>query len=74
MRVLLEVAIHAVHPFFEMDILQVNGFLEAVRIFERDRFVGGVEPRALAIVLVDRPVDPAVSVEIRELRLLQLAD
>src|SRR5437879_2003120 len=69
--ILLEVAIHAVHPFFEMNVAKMDGFLEAIRIFEANRLVFRIEPRPLAIVLVDGAIHPPMTVEVRELRLSQ---
>jgi hypothetical protein len=69
--VLRKVAIVALHPFFEMNVGEVHGFAEALRIVERDLFAVLVEPVALAIVIEDRAEDPTVPVEVRELRGLQ---
>ena len=68
--ILLEVAVDAVHAFVEMDVGQVDGLLELLRVFEIDLVVVLVQPVAFAIVLEDGAVDPAVAVEIGELGLL----
>ena len=39
MAVLFEVAVHAVHPFFEVDVFQMDGLLQFVGIIKRNRFV-----------------------------------
>ncbi len=72
MIVLREVAIVALHPFFEMDVRQVDGFAEAVRIFEADLLAVFVEPIPLAVVIEDGAENPAMAMEIGELRGLQL--
>ena len=84
MHVLLEVAVDAVHPLLEMDVLQVHGDagpavrpvldrgLECdLRVFGRDRIddpTDRVEQVSLAVVLEDCPEHPPVAVEVGELR------
>ena len=70
--VLLEVAVNAVHPFFEMNVFEVHGLPKFVGIVERDRLVVFIEQVALAIVLEDRAEDPSMTVEVAELGVLQL--
>ena len=70
--VLLEMAIVALHPFFEMNVGEMHRFTEAVRIVERDLLAVPVEPVSSAVVVEHGPEDPAMSVKIRELRGLQL--
>ena len=69
--VLREVAVDAMHSFFQMDVLQVHRLAEFVRIVEGTIVVFLVEQIALAIVFVDGAEDPAVAVEVGELRVLQ---
>src|SRR5262245_38140497 len=71
--ILLEVAVDAVHALVEMDVGQVDGFLELLRVFEIYFVIVLVQPVAFAIVLEDGAVDPAVAVEIGELGLLVAA-
>ena len=55
-----------------MDVLEVNGLLELVRIVEADRLVLGIEQRAFAVVFEDGAIHPAVAMKVAELRLFQL--
>ena len=66
--VLGEVAVGALHAFFEMDVGEVHGFAEAVGIIEGDLVAVFVEPVAFAVVVEDGAEDPAVTVEIGEFR------
>jgi hypothetical protein len=66
--VLRKMAVVALHAFFEMNVGEVDGFPEAVRIIESDLLAVFVEPIAFAVVIEDRAEDPAVTVEIGELR------
>ena len=84
-RVLFEVAIDAVHPFLKMDIHEMHrdAVLRLAAVGMQHRVVelrGGlvfddaifvVEQSALAIFLEDRFEDPAVAVEVGELRVLE---
>ena len=70
--VLLEMAVDALHAFFQVNVLEVDGLLEFVGIIEGDRLVFGVEQRAFAVVLENGAEDPAVAVEVSELSVLQL--
>ena len=71
-RILAEMAIHAVHAFFEVDVLEVHGFAEFFWIIERNDVVFLVEQVSLAVFFVDGAEDPAVAVEVGELRMLQI--
>ena len=71
-NVLLEVAVHALHSFLEVDVLQVNSLVEFVRVVGGNDFAISVEQIALSIALVNSAEDPAVAMEIGELTLLQL--
>ncbi len=70
--VLREVAVVAVHPFFEMNVGEMHGLGETLRIVERDLLAILVEPTPLAVVIKNGAEDPAMTVEISELRGLQL--
>ena len=72
MRVLAKVTINAVHPFFEMNVVEMNGLSEAIRIVGRDDVVLCVKQIPFPIALEDQTEHPAVSMEIRKLRALQL--
>jgi hypothetical protein len=51
-----------------MDVGEVDGFAEAVRIIERDLLAVLVEPIPFSVVIEDGAENPAVAVEIGELR------
>ncbi len=70
--VLGEVAIDALHAFFEMNVREMDGFLEAFGIVKGNRFAVFVEPVPFAVVIVDAAENPAVAMEIGELRGLEL--
>jgi hypothetical protein len=69
-RVLLEMAVDAVHSFFQMNVRQVDCLLEFVRVVAGYDFIFTVEQVALAVALVDGAENPAMAMEISELRLL----
>src|SRR5258708_13452698 len=69
---LCKVALMALHPFFEMDIGEVDGFPETVGIIEGDLLSVLVQPVPFAVVIEHRAENPAVAVKIGELRGLQL--
>ena len=66
--VLREVAIVALHAFFEMNVREMHRFRKAIGIFEGDRLSILVEPIAFAVVIEDGAKNPAVSVKVRKLR------
>ena len=70
--VLREMAILAVHAFFEVNVAEMNRFLELVLVVGRHHVVFRVQQVALAIALVDGAKHPAVAVEIGELSVLEL--
>ncbi len=70
--VLPEVAVDALHAFFEVDVLEVHGLAEAIGIVVRDDVVVRVEKIPAAIALVHGAVDPAMTVKIRKLRVPEL--
>src|SRR6266849_4947278 len=70
--VLCKVAIIALHPFFEMDIGEVDGFAETVGILEGDLLSVLVQPVPFAVVIKHGAKNPAMAVKIGELRGLQL--
>ena len=65
--VLREMAIVALHAFFEMNVGEVDGFRKTIGIFEGDGVSVFVEPIAFAIVIEDGAKNPAVSVKVGEL-------
>ena len=71
-RVLAEMAIDALHTFFEMNVVQVNRLLEPIRIVRRNDPVLRIEQVPFAIALENFAKQPAVPVKIGELRALQL--
>src|SRR5208282_3003689 len=70
--VLGEVTIGALHTFFQMNVGQMHGFLEALRIIEGDGAAVFIQPVPFPVVVVDAAENPAVAVEIGELRGLEL--
>src|SRR3989475_2828314 len=70
--VLREMAVVALHPFFEMDVSEVYGFAETVWVIKCNLLPVFVEPVSFAIVMEDRSEDPAMAMEISKLRSLQL--
>ena len=71
-HVRIEVAIDALHPIGQVDILQVDRLGELLRIVVRDDLVVEVEQVALAVFLEHGAEDPAVAVVIGKLGVLQL--
>ena len=67
-----EVAIVALHAFFEMDVGEVCGFREPLRIIEGDLLAVMVQPVAFAIVIEDCTENPTMAVKVRESRGVQL--
>ena len=55
-----------------MNIRKVNRFFEFIRVAGLVDFILGVEQIAFAISFVDGAENPAVTVKIRKLRLLEL--
>ena len=71
--ILLEVAVHAVHAFFEVNVREVHGLFEFIGIFGVDDFIFGIKQIALAVAFVNRAENPAVAVKIGELGLVRVA-
>ena len=71
--VLLEVAVDAVHSFFQMDVSRCTAFSNFVGILTGNGLVSCVEQVAFAVALEDGAENPAVAVEIGELRVLAVA-
>ncbi len=71
--VLLKVAIHAVHAFFQVNVGEVHHLLELLGIVKRNGLPVRIQQVSLAVVFVHRAEHPAVSVKIGELRLRQLS-
>src|SRR5215831_20160764 len=72
MIVLRKVAIATVHALLEVNVRQMHGFAEPLRIVEANRLAILVEPIPFAVMVVDGAKNPAVSVKIGKLRGLQL--
>jgi hypothetical protein len=72
MIVLFEVAVIALHPFSKMDVGEVDGLAEAGGIGEGELFPILVEPVPFSIMIENSAENPAVSVEVGELRGFQL--
>src|ERR1035441_6485144 len=70
--VLLKVAIHAMHAFFKVNVLEMDRLAELVFALVRDYVVLGIQQVPFAIAFVNRAEHPAVAVEIGELGMLQL--
>src|SRR5882757_6603174 len=70
--VLFEVAVHAMHTFFKVDIFQMNSLLQFLGIVEGNNLVISVLQIAFAVVLEDGAEDPAVTMEIGKLRVLKV--
>src|SRR5262249_3495282 len=60
------------HPSFEMDVLQVYGFLEFLRIVGGNNVVVFVEQASFAVVLINGAENPTVRMEICELGFVEL--
>src|SRR6266853_4662117 len=71
MAVLLEVTIDALHPFLQVNILEMHGFIEFLRIIGRNRASLLVEQMSLAISREHGAKQPAMTVKISKLRRLQ---
>src|SRR5260370_31238790 len=67
-RVLPEMTIDAMHPLLEMDVVEVNRFLESIRILGRDNRILSVAQVPLPIAFEDLAKDPAVPMRIGKLR------
>src|SRR5271157_4137127 len=70
--VLLEMAIDALHALLGVNVLQMDGLPEFIRIVGGNDFAVGIEQIALTVTLVDGAENPAVAVKVGELRLLEL--
>src|SRR5450755_105028 len=65
-------AIRAVHPLIQVNVTQLDPFLELLGILRLHDCAFGIEHVPLAIPLVDRAEHPAMGVEIAELRMFEL--
>jgi hypothetical protein len=72
MHILLEVAVRALHPFRQMHVFQVDRLGELLRVVVGDFVVAQIKQVAFAIVLEDRAENPAVSVVVGKLGVLEL--
>ncbi len=70
--VLREVAVHAVHALFHVDRGKVHGLAELLRVVVAHLVARGIEQLAVPVALVDGAKIPAVTVIVRELRVMQL--
>src|SRR5882762_7781281 len=70
--VLSKMTIIALHPFFKMDVRKVDCFAETIRVVKGNLPAVLVQPVPFAVVIEDGPENPAMAVEIGELRGLQL--
>src|SRR5262249_13758414 len=71
-RILLEVAVNAVHALFEVDVFQVDSLGEFLWIGSRNDAAILVEQISLAVALEHRAENPAVAVKVGELGVLQI--
>src|SRR5438876_11283200 len=72
MCVLPEMAVNAVHSFFEMNVVEVHRLLEAVGIVRRNNVIVGIKQVAFTVAFEDLAKQPPVPVKIRELGSLKL--
>ena len=70
--ILIEVAVGAVHALIHVDVAEVHCLAEFFRIVGGNDLAARIQHIAAAITLEDLPEDPAVTVEVIELRVLQL--
>src|SRR5258705_13571125 len=68
-RVLSKMAVNTMHPFVEMNIVQVNGLFEFIRIVRRNQPALRIEQISFPIALEDFPKQPTVTMKITELRI-----
>jgi hypothetical protein len=71
-RIVIEVAVYALHTEIDVNRIEMNGLLEFLRIVGRNDVVAVVEQVALAVALVDGAEIPAVTVIVGELGVLEL--
>src|SRR6266849_3439096 len=68
--ILGEMTVNAMHSLFQVNVLQMHCPPEFVRIIGRNYIVLLIEQIALAVLLVNRPENPAMTMEVRKLRVL----
>jgi hypothetical protein len=66
-HVLLKVAIDALHPAFEVHVLEVDRLGPLLRVCGIDTLTFACDEISLSILLKDRTEDPSVPVEVSEL-------
>src|SRR5205085_12247503 len=71
-RVLAKVTVNTVHPFFKVNVVEVNCLSESIRIVRRNYCVPGVQQIPFSIAFEDLAENPTMSVRVRELRTFQL--
>src|ERR1700682_3545430 len=70
--VLPKVAINAVHPFLEMNVVEVARLLESIRILRRDDRIPCIEQVPFAIAFEYLTKQPAMAVRVGKLCALEL--
>jgi hypothetical protein len=70
-RILLEMTVDTMHPFFEMNVLKMDGLFKFLWIVKRYELSVGIQEIPFSIAFVHGAEHPSVSVKIRELRLLE---
>ena len=70
-RVLPKMTVDAMHAFFEMNVVEMDGFVKSIRIVGRHNRIFRVEQVPFPIALEHLPENPAMTVRVRELRSLQ---
>src|ERR1700730_7949589 len=71
MSVLGEMAISAMHPFFKMDVLQMNGLAKFFRIVKADNIAFLVEQITVAVFFINGAENPAVAMKVCKLGVLK---
>src|SRR5439155_19251293 len=71
-RVLAKMTVDAVHPFFQMNIVEMDSLSESIRIVRRNYCVPGVQQIPFSIAFEHLTKDPTVSVKVGKLGALQL--
>src|SRR5688572_19973443 len=69
--VLAEMAIHAMHSLFQVNVVQMDALLKLVRIIKRDNVALCVQKVTFSITLEDFAKHPAVAMKVGKLYVLQ---
>ena len=67
MSVLGEVAINAVHPFFKVDVLKMNGLAKFFRIVKANNIVFVVQQITVPVFFINGPENPSMAMKVCEL-------